>query len=226
MAGRSRSKNGVASARLCPAILVLGHQIRIVIPGCAEGADPESIYPHVPPNHGFRVRSHRSRPGMTAINFLARLYVPAPRFATELCKILAPQTSEGAGNGFTAYSALSQVIGLCCHRRRNAKALSPYASFEASVARFPKFVRLSRPHFRELRKAKGNCNYLIPVPLTILKFLKGFAATSEELQNRRRWYHAAWPSARLSHAARGDQRPPHLPRVRGDREPPLLVGTG
>ena len=129
-------------------------------------------------------------------------------------------------NGFTAYSALSPMIELCCHRRRNAKALSPFASFEASVARFPRFVRLSRPHFRELRKAKGNCNYLIPVPLTILKFLKGFAATSEELQNRRRWYHAAWPSARLSHAARGDQRPPHLPRVRGDREPPLLVGTG
>jgi hypothetical protein len=32
----------------------------------------------------------------------------------------------------TAYGALSPVIGLCCHRRRNAQALSPNASVEAS----------------------------------------------------------------------------------------------
>jgi hypothetical protein len=32
-------------------------------------------------------------------------------------------------------------------------------SVEMSAARFPKFVRNSRPHFRELRKAKGNSNF-------------------------------------------------------------------
>jgi hypothetical protein len=62
---------------------------------------------------------------------------------------------------------------------RNAKALSQVdISVEMPVALFPKFVRSTRPHFHELRKAKGNCNDLIPVPLAILKFLKGFAANS------------------------------------------------
>jgi hypothetical protein len=45
------------------------------------------------------------------------------------------------------------------------------ASVAAPVSRIPKFVRYSRPHFHELRNAKENRNLLIPVPLTILKFL-------------------------------------------------------
>jgi hypothetical protein len=68
---------------------------------------------------------------------------------------------------------LSLVIGLSCHHpRRNAQALCRVdASVEAPASRIPKFVRYSRPHFHELRNAKGNRNLLIPVPLTILKFL-------------------------------------------------------
>jgi hypothetical protein len=80
----------------------------------------------------------------------------------------------------TASFALFPEIGLSClRRRRNAwhwRQLD--VSVETSFARFPKFVCYSRPHFHELRKAKGNRIFLIPVPLTILKFLEGIAANS------------------------------------------------
>jgi hypothetical protein len=59
------------------------------------------------------------------------------------------------------------------------KASSPVnASVEASTARFPKFVRHPRPHFHELRKAKGSSKSGIAVPLSILKFLNEFASHS------------------------------------------------
>jgi hypothetical protein len=57
-------------------------------------------------------------------------------------------------NGLTAYSALSPVIGLCCHRRRNAQALSPDASVEASGPRgfavCALAVRLSTAHIHRI----------------------------------------------------------------------------
>ena len=72
----------------------------------------------------------------------------------------------------TVSFALFLVIGLLVtitgRMRKHSCRLD--ASVEATVARIPKFVRYSRPHFHELRNAQGNSNFLNPVPLTTLKF--------------------------------------------------------
>jgi hypothetical protein len=94
-------------------------------------------------------------------------------------------------------------------------------SVETSVARFPKFVCHSRPHFHELRKAKGNRIFLIPVPLTILKFLKGIAANSGGTSKSAVLVHTTSPSA-LATSSALPKRPSHpAPNVRDDRETPL-----
>jgi hypothetical protein len=51
----------------------------------------------------------------------------AVKKAHELVTTGSPDnTGIPCANGFTVYSALSLVIGLCCHhRQRNASALSP-----------------------------------------------------------------------------------------------------
>jgi hypothetical protein len=55
----------------------------------------------------------------------------------------------------------SPETGLSCHhRQRDAKHHRQLdISVEMSTARFPKFVRHSRPLFRELRKAKGSSGF-------------------------------------------------------------------
>jgi len=58
----------------------------------------------------------------------------------------------------TVSFVVSLVTGLSCHHRRQIIHRLD-TSVGVSVARFPKFVRYPRPHFRELRKAQGNCDF-------------------------------------------------------------------
>jgi hypothetical protein len=99
------------------------------------------------------------------------------------------------------------------------------ASVEAPVACFPKFVRYSRPHFRELRKAEGNCNlfdssaaYDFEVPERIRgKLCRNFKIGGAGTTRLRRPQHAR--------SSRALSRPSHsAPNVRDDREAPLLAG--
>jgi hypothetical protein len=108
---------------------------------------------------------------------------------------------------------------------RNAKHCHRVdTSVEISVARFRSSCATCGPHFHELRKQRATAT-LIPVPLAILKFLKGVAAnsggTSKSAALVRHDFAVRLVAARLS----ARRRPPHpAPDVRDDREAPLLVG--
>ena len=95
------------------------------------------------------------------------------------------------------------------------------ASVGTSVARFPKFVRNPRPHFHELRKASGNSNfdssaaYDFEVPKRNRgELLRNFKIGGTGTTRLRRPLVSRTPCEETSvHRL--------LPRVRGDREPPL-----